>query len=67
MPTATTPLEIKLLMALKRIAAYQAPDKLRRSAGKQYGLGGAEAVEMAYENMQQEARNAARGVRTKRP
>jgi hypothetical protein len=67
MPTATTPLEIRLLTALKRIAAYESPDRLSRNAGKQYGLDGAEAVEMAYENMQQEARNAVRGVRARKP
>jgi hypothetical protein len=55
------------LTALKRIAAYESPDRLSRNAGKQYGLDGAEAVEMAYENMQQEARNAVRGVRARKP
>jgi hypothetical protein len=64
--TARTPLEIRLLVALKRITAYQTPDRLRRNADKQYGLSGEEAIEMAYENMQQEARNAIRGVRLKR-
>lgn len=65
MATATTPLELKLLATLKRIASYEAPDRLRRNADMRYGLDGDEAVEMAYENMQQEARNAVRGVRVK--
>jgi hypothetical protein len=67
MPAVKTDLEARLWRALRRILAYEAPDRLSRNAGKQYGLDGAEAVEMAYENMQQEARNALRGVRGPKP
>jgi len=50
--------------ALKRIArGYQTPDQLRRNSERQYGLDYAEALEFAYENMQQDARNAIRGLR----
>lgn len=49
--------------ALKRITKYQTPEKLLRRAEKQYGCSGEEALEMAYENIQQEARNAIAGKR----
>lgn len=42
---------------------YQSPDQLRRNSGKEYGLDYEEALEMAYENMQQTAKEAVRGVR----
>lgn len=49
--------------ALKRIArGYQTSDQLRRSAG-QYGLSHTEELEMAYENIQQEAKRAIHGKR----
>lgn len=49
--------------ALKRITKYQTPEQIMRRAEKQYGLSGKEALEMAYENIQQEARNAIVGKR----
>lgn len=49
--------------ALKRISLYDAPDRLRKRAQKDYGLCGGEAVEMAYENVLNEARMAIRGKR----
>ena len=55
--------ELAYYNALKRIASYQAPEKLRRSADRQYGLGGDEAIEMAYENVLSEAKFAIRGKR----
>jgi len=55
--------EFAYFNALKRIAGYQSPDKLHRSAEKQYGLSGSEAVEMAYENVIAEAKAAIRGKR----
>lgn len=43
---------------LKRIASdYQSSAKLRRSAG-QYGCSFEEEIEMAYENIQEEAKRA---------
>ena len=49
---------------LKRIATgYQTPEQLRRGAEREYGLDASEAIEYAYENMQQEAKNAVKGVR----
>lgn len=70
MTIATTPLEQKLLMVLRRIATgYQTATQLLRSGERQYGIGGAEALEYAYENIQQEAKDAIRSVRlpTKKP
>lgn len=49
--------------ALKRIASYQPPKKLHRNAIKQYGLSGEEAIEMAYENVIEEAKRALKGKR----
>jgi hypothetical protein len=51
--------------ALKRITLYDAPERLKRRAEKDYGLSGDEAVEMAYENVLNEARMAIKG--RKRP
>ncbi|MGY3393410.1 hypothetical protein ACVWW6_006001 [Bradyrhizobium sp. USDA 3311] len=49
--------------ALQRIARqYQTADQLRRRAG-QYGCSHLEELEMAYENMQQEAAHAIKGKR----
>lgn len=49
---------------LKRIASgYKTTNQIRRSAEREYGLDFEEALEMAYENVQMEARNACKGVR----
>lgn len=61
--TATTELELRLLAALRRIASYQTPEKLRRCSQKQYGLPPEEAIEYAYENVLAEAAAAIKGVR----
>ena len=53
----------RLYDALKRISAYQSPEQLHRSAQKQYGLPGDEAIEMAYENVLSEAKAAIKGMR----
>jgi hypothetical protein len=48
---------------LKRIASgYQTSAKLRRNAG-QYGCSFEEEIEMAYENIQEEAKRAIKGQR----
>lgn len=50
--------------ALKRIAHdYASPEKIRRTAERQYGLSPEEALEYAYENIQQEAITAIKGKR----
>lgn len=49
--------------APKRIASYDSTDKLRKTAEKRYGVSYEEALEMAYENMQIDAKNAIRGKR----
>jgi hypothetical protein len=56
-------LEQRLYDALKLITRYEPPDKLRRIAERRYGLTGEEAIEMAYENVLFEARNAVLGMR----
>ena len=55
--------EAKFHAALKRIAAYMPPGKLRRQSEKLYGLEGDEAIEMAYENVIEEAKRALKGYR----
>lgn len=55
----------KLYDALKRIGSYMLPEKLRKNSQRLYGLDGDEAIEMAYENVIQEAKIAIRGM--KRP
>lgn len=42
---------------------YQTPDQLKRNSKNQYGLGYEETLEMAYENIQQLAKEATRHVR----
>ena len=55
--------EQRLYDALKRITKYMPPDRLRKCSEKEYGLGAEEAVDMAYENILTEAKNAIRGMR----
>lgn len=58
----------RMRAALKRIATgYQTPEQLRRSAMREYGIDGAEAIDYAYENIQQEAGRAVSGVREAKP
>mgnify|MGYP001610757728 CR=1 FL=1 len=58
--------EARFYVALKRITAYMTPAQLRRDSEQQYGLDHAEALEMAYENVIEEARTALRGYRKPR-
>lgn len=55
--------EQKLWDALYRISHYQQPEHLRKFAERDWGLSENEAVDMAYENVIQEAKNAIRGSR----
>ena len=67
MPVARTELELKLLHTLKRIASYDTPKRMRKRSFKDWGCEFEECIEMAYENIQHEARTAIRGVRVVRP
>ena len=49
--------------ALKRITMYDPPERLRNRSERDYGLSGDEAIEMAYENVLNEARMAIKGRR----
>ena len=55
--------EQRLYDALKRITRYDTPDRLRRHAEKSYGLTPEEAIEYAYDNVREEARQAIKGMR----
>ena len=58
--------ERKLYDALKRIASYDPPERIRRAAESPRGYMGLEAdeaIEMAYENVINEAASAIRGMR----
>lgn len=57
--------EERFYVALKRITAYMTVAQLRRAAERQYGLEHTEALEMAYENVIEEAKTALRGYRRK--
>lgn len=59
--------EDRFYIALKRITAYMTPAQLRRNSEREYGLDHAEALEMAYENVIDEAREALRGYRKPKP
>jgi len=52
-----------MLNALKKIKAYQTPDRLRKDSEKDWGLDFEEAIEMAYENIQGEAAFASKNVK----
>lgn len=43
---------------LKRITKYDKPDRMRRRSEDDYGLGFAETLEYAYENVKAEAERA---------
>ena len=50
--------------ALRRIAkAYDSPERIARTASGKYGLEAYEALEMAYDNIQGEAKAAIHGRR----
>jgi hypothetical protein len=59
--------EDRFHFALTRITKYQTPKQLRRSAEREYGLSYEEALEMAYENVLEEARGALKGYRKPKP
>ena len=65
--TQNTELEYRLFGSLRRIADYVDADKLRKGRARDFGLTPDEAIEMAYDNVLWEARNAIRGVRIKKP
>ncbi len=48
---------------LRRIVRFHSPDQIRRIAEKQWGLSYEEALAMAYENIQFEAKDALKGKR----
>lgn len=55
--------EQRLYDALKAISQYQSPQWIRKHGLDEYGLDGLEAVEMAYENVLEEAKLAIKGMR----
>ena len=57
--------EQRLYDALKLITQYDPPRQLRHAAERHYGLEYEEVLEMAYENIRDEAKAAIRGM--KRP
>ncbi len=62
-----TQLEIRLFDALKTIASgYQSAERIKRNAQREYGIDGDEALEYAYENIQELAKRTIKGVRIKR-
>jgi hypothetical protein len=46
----------RLATAIRRIASYQTVGQLQRSCEREYGLSYAETLEMAYDNIREEAR-----------
>lgn len=67
MPICKTDLEIRLFGALKRIARYETAERLLKHGEAAYGISGREALEMAYENMLEEAKRAVKGIRLPKP
>lgn len=52
----------KMVSSLKAIRNYQTPSQLRKNSEKDWGLEYTEALEMSYENIQEEAKYALKGV-----
>ena len=52
-----------MLNALKKIKAYQSPEKLRKDSKRDWGLDFEEAIEMAYENIKNEANFACKNIK----
>lgn len=63
MPTVTTELEHRLYAALKRISGYETSGRLLQHGERAYGISGQECLEMAYDNIREEAKRAIKGVR----
>lgn len=53
----------KMLDTLRRIKYYQSTSQLRRDSEKDWGLEYTDALEMAYENIQQEASISCKGIK----
>lgn len=54
----------RMLLALKKIAnGYMTVSQIRKYSGDEYGLDFIDTVEMAYENVQAEAKAASKGIR----
>ena len=49
--------------ALRRIASYDPPERIRKHSERDYGLPGDEVIEYAYENVINDARLAIKGRR----
>lgn len=57
----------RMLLALKTITQYQSPEKLKKDSEKDWGLGYEEALEGAYDNIQQQAKSAVKGIKGIKP
>lgn len=55
----------KMHRALSRIKDYQSPARLQKSSRKDWGLDYEEALEMAYENVLEEAKIGLKGINLK--
>jgi len=58
---------VRLYTALKTITRYQTPDNLWRHSERDWGLPWEETLASSYENMQQTAKDAIKGVRLPKP
>jgi hypothetical protein len=54
---------VRMYMYLKEITRYQTPEQLSRGCRKGYGLEYEEALEYAYENVIETAKQAVKGIR----
>ncbi|MBX7174956.1 MAG: hypothetical protein K1X72_28525 [Pyrinomonadaceae bacterium] len=55
----------QMLFTLKTISkSYMTPEKLRKESMKTFGLDYEEALEMAYENIQWDAKKVCAGIKT---
>ena len=55
----------RMRYVLKKIATeYESVARLRRNSEKEWGLYFDEAIEYAYDNIQRDARNAVRGIKS---
>jgi len=64
-PKETTQFNGMLYALMKISRRYLTPKQLSKGSMRMYGLGYLEALEMSYENIQLEAKNAIKGIKVK--
>lgn len=62
-PASNAWINNKLMTSAQKKQFNQTPEKMRRDCKKNYGLDFEETIEMAYENIQEVAKRASKGLK----